>query len=90
MIAPEIAPSWQQAAPIPQLKLNVSRYEQFEIWQQSDGDWERIAYFQDLNVASAMAKPRSNPIQLKRVTYDGGTRVDEEVLLDVGARRTEE
>jgi hypothetical protein len=72
------------------LRLKVSRFQQFEIWQLVDEQWEMLAYFQDLDVASAMAQPRSNPIQLKRAKYDEGKLVEEEVLAEVGARRTDE
>ncbi|HLH10139.1 MAG TPA: hypothetical protein VKW78_23090 [Terriglobales bacterium] len=70
--------------------MKASRYEQFEIWQLNENAWERLAYFQDLDVASALAQPRSNPIQLKRAKYDEGQLVEEEVLAELGARRTDE
>jgi len=72
------------------LRMKVSRFEQFEIWQLIGKEWERLAYFQDLDVASAMAQPRSNPIQLKRVKYDEGKLVEEEVLAEMGAVRADE
>jgi hypothetical protein len=72
------------------LRMKVSRFEQFEIWQLNGKEWEMLAYFQDLDVASAMAKPRSNPIQLKRVKYDEGKLVEEEVLAEMGAMRANE
>ena len=72
------------------LRMKVSRFEQFEIWALVDNQWEMLAYFQDLDVASAMAKPRSNPIQLKRVKYDEGKLVEEEVLAEMGAMRASE
>jgi hypothetical protein len=72
------------------LRMKVSRFEQFEIWQLNGKEWEMLAYFQDLDVASAMAKPRSNPIQLKRVKYDEGKLVEEEVLAEMGAMRADE
>jgi hypothetical protein len=89
MLATEISP-WQRSSQLPQLKLKVSRFEQFEIWQLVDNQWEMLGYFQDLDVASAMAQPRSHPIQLKRAKYDEGKLVEEEVLAEVGARRTDE
>ncbi len=72
------------------LRMKVPRFEQFEIWQLNGKEWEMLAYFQDLDVASAMAKPRSNPIQLKRVKYDEGKLVEEEVLAEMGAMRPDE
>ena len=81
---------WQQSSHLPQLRLKVSRFEQFEIWQLNGKDWEMLASFQDLDVASAMAKPRSSPIQLKRVKYDDGKLVEEEVLAEMGAMRADE
>ncbi len=72
------------------LRMKVSRFEQFEIWQLNGKEWEMLAYFQDLDVASAMAKPRSNPIQLKRTKYDEGKLVEEEVLAEMGAMRANE
>ena len=72
------------------LRMKVSRFEQFEIWQLNGKEWEMLAYFQDLDVASAMAKPRSNPIQLKRAKYDEGKLVEEEVLAEMGAMRADE
>lgn len=89
MLLTETTP-WQRPSPLPQLKLKVPRFEQFEIWQLVDNEWEILAYFQDLDVASAMAQPRSNPIQLKRAKYDEGKLVEEEVLAEVGARRMDE
>lgn len=89
MLATEMTP-WQQNAKAPQIKLKASRYEQFEIWQLTENEWERLAYFQDLEVASAMAQPRSNPIQLKRAKYDEGNLVEEEILAELGARRGNE
>ena len=70
--------------------MKVPRFEQFEIWQLNGKEWEMLAYFQDLDVASAMAKPRSNPIQLKRAKYDEGKLVEEEVLAEMGAMRANE
>jgi hypothetical protein len=72
------------------LRMKVSRFEQFEIWQLNGKEWEMLAYFQDLDVASAMARPRSNPIQLKRAKYDEGKLVEEEVLAEMGAMRADE
>jgi hypothetical protein len=68
----------------------MSRFEQFEIWQLNGKEWEMLAYFQDLDVASAMAQPRSSPIQLKRAKYDEGKLVEEEVLAEMGAMRADE
>jgi len=72
------------------LRMKVSRFEQFEIWQLNGNEWEMLGYFQDLDIASAMAKPRSNPIQLKRAKYDEGKLVEEEVLAEMGAVRADE
>ena len=32
------------------LRMKVSRFEQFEIWQLNGKEWEMLAYFQDLDV----------------------------------------
>ena len=51
MLLTETTP-WQRPSPLPQLKLKVSRFEQFEIWQLVDNQWEMLGYFQDLDVAT--------------------------------------
>jgi hypothetical protein len=51
--------------------------------------WEFVASFQDFEVAYSVAKNRNNRVRLLKVTYDGTTPVEQEVIAEVGATRQE-
>ncbi len=63
------------------------RYEQYEIWVQQADKWERVAWFRELDVASALARSRPGRVRLLHVIYDDGKQVEQQVLAELGARR---
>ncbi len=65
----------------------MSRFEQYEIWALNGDRWEMIASFRDLDVASAVARNRSNRVRLMHVVYEDGKPVQEDILAEVGATR---
>jgi hypothetical protein len=66
----------------------MDQWEQFEIWQQKDSQWEMLAFFQDFDVASAVARTRSSGMRLVHSFYQDGAVIDQQVLAELGATRT--
>ena len=67
----------------------VDHWEQFEIWRLNGERWELVAAFHDFELANAVAMQRSSRIRLVHTVYEGGKLVEKEVLMEVGAPRTE-
>jgi hypothetical protein len=67
----------------------VDHWEQFEVWRLNGERWELVAAFQDFELANAVAMKRSSRIRLVHTIYEGGKLVEKEVLMEVGAPRTE-
>jgi len=67
----------------------MARWEQFEVWAQNGARWELIASFNDLEVASTLARNRSNRMRLVHAVYEDSKRVEEDVLAEVGVTRKE-
>lgn len=65
----------------------MARFEQFEIWSQQGESWERVAWFRDLEVASAVARSRAARMRLVHVIYEDGKAVEQQVLAELGAIR---
>lgn len=67
----------------------MARWEQFEVWTQNGSNrWEMIAAFSDFEVASAVARNRSNKMRLIHAIYENGKVLERDVLAEVGATRT--
>lgn len=67
----------------------MANFQQFEIWQDSEGRWEYIASFLNFDTAYAMTKNRGNQVRLLRVTYDNGQPVAQEVIAELGTTRVQ-
>jgi len=67
----------------------MARWEQFEVWAQNGARWELIGSFNDLEVASTLARNRSNRMRLVHAVYEDSKRVEEDVLAEVGVTRKE-
>ena len=66
-------------------------FEQYEIWVDNHGKWERIALFRDLTAASAVFSNRNYRQKLLHVTYDeNGKKVSQETVAEIGRTRQEE
>ena len=65
----------------------MARFQQFEVWRMTDGKWQLIASFDDFDIAHAVATNHRDHIRLLRVTYDGDTAVEQEVIAEIGAIR---
>ncbi len=65
------------------------RFDQYEIWVLNGDHWEMISWFRDLEVANAVARGRSRRVRLIHAVYEDRTRVQEEVIAEVGATREE-
>lgn len=62
-------------------------WEQYEVWVLNDGRWEMAAWFNDFEVASAMASARNTRVRLIRATYEDGKKTASETIAEIGATR---
>ncbi len=65
----------------------MARLEQFEVLQFHDDKWELVAAFQELELATEVARNRRSNVRVVRAVYEGGKKVAEEILLDLGSTR---
>ena len=65
----------------------MAHFEQFEVLQLQDEKWELVAAFQDLDLATEVARNRRSNVRVVRASYEDGKRVSEEILLDLGSTR---
>jgi hypothetical protein len=63
------------------------RWEQYEIWAATKGQWGLVAYFQDFDVATAVFRNRTYRQRLVHAVYEDGKVVQQEVLAEVGGTR---
>lgn len=61
--------------------------EQFEVWVQNDRNWEMIASFLDLEVASSVTRSRSSRVRVVHAVYEEGKLVSQDVLVELGITR---
>lgn len=63
------------------------RQEQYEVWvQRSEKKWEMLCSFQDLSMASAIAKNRRNRTRLICITYEYGKMISQDLIEELGIR----
>jgi hypothetical protein len=67
----------------------VARFQQYEVWQMTDGKWEFVSSFPDFDIAYSIAKNRKSRVRLLKVTYEDGVSVEQEMIAEVGATRGE-
>ena len=63
------------------------RQEQYEVWvQKSEKKWEMLCAFQDLSVASAIAKnrPGRSRTRLICITYEYGKMISQDLIEELG------
>jgi hypothetical protein len=61
------------------------RQEQYEVWvQKAEKKWEMLCSFQDLGVASAIAKNRPRRTRLICITYEYGKMISQDLIEDLG------
>lgn len=65
----------------------MAKLEQFEVLQLHGEKWELVAAFQDLELATEVARNRRSNIRVVRVSFEDEKRVLEEILLDLGSTR---
>ncbi len=65
----------------------MAQLEQFEVFRFHDEKWELVAAFQDLDLASELARSRRSNVRVVRASYEDGKKVSEEILLDLGSTR---
>ncbi len=65
----------------------MPRWEQYEVWALNGERWESVATFKDFDVASALARSRTDRVRLIHAVYDDGKRVEEDLLAELGATR---
>ncbi len=70
------------------LTLCMERWEQYEIWTQAADKWERIAWFRDLDVASAVMHNRHTGVRLVHVIYEDGKAVQRDIIAEIAAGAT--
>ena len=62
-------------------------YEQYEIWVWRARRWEMSSSFVDFELASAVANNYKHRMRLIHAVYENGTRVQENILAEMGATR---
>jgi len=63
------------------------RQEQYEIWVQSGSSkWDILGSFQDLDLASTVAKNHSGRTRLICVTFEYGKLISQESIAELGYR----
>jgi len=67
----------------------MARWEQYEVWVLTKGKWEMVAHFSDIEVASAVFKNRTYRQKLVHAVYEDGTRMNEDIMAEVGRTREE-
>lgn len=67
----------------------MSRFQQYEVWQMTDGKWEFVSSFPEFDIAYSIAKNRNSRVRLLKVTYEDGAPVEQEMIAEVGATRGE-
>lgn len=66
-------------------------YDQYEIWVDNRGKWERVAFFRHFDVASAVFSTRSYRQRLIHATYDEqGRKLAEDTVAEIGRTREAE
>ncbi len=65
----------------------MPRIEQYEIWAQNGDKWELASAFRDFDVASAVARSRTNRVRLMHVIYEDGQVIEKQVIAEIGATR---
>ncbi|MGE5112608.1 MAG: hypothetical protein ACM3JB_17215 [Acidobacteriaceae bacterium] len=65
----------------------MPHHEQFEVLQLHENKWELVAAFQDLDLATEVARNRRSNVRMVRAVYEDGKRTSEEILLDLGSTR---
>ena len=61
------------------------RQEHFEVWVQSaETKWEMLCSFQDLDMASAIAKNRPSRTRLICITYEYGKIISQDLVEELG------
>jgi hypothetical protein len=66
------------------------RQEQYEIWIQKDPHhWDMLGCFQDLGLASSLARSRSARTRLICITFEYGKMISQDLLQEFGTRQAE-
>jgi|SRR5271154_4094399 len=65
----------------------MARWEQFEVWAMTKGEWQQVGHFNDLDLASAVFRNRSYRQKLIHAVYEGETLLSQDVLAEVGRTR---
>jgi hypothetical protein len=61
------------------------RQEQYEIWvQRGSSKWDILGSFQDMDLASTMAKNHSGRARLVCVTFEYGKMISQESVVEMG------
>jgi hypothetical protein len=68
--------------------LPMEQWEQYEVWSQNGKQWEMLAFFQDFEVASAVARNRSSNMRLVHSVYQDGAMVEQQILAELGTTRS--
>jgi hypothetical protein len=67
----------------------MARFERYEVWASTKGQWGLVAAFPDQDVASAVFKNRTYRQRLVHAVYEDGKLVQQDVLAEVGGTREE-
>jgi hypothetical protein len=67
----------------------MARWEQYEVWASTKGKWGLVAWFVDLDVASAVFRNRTYRQRLVHAVYEDGKLVQQDVIAEVGGTREE-
>jgi hypothetical protein len=65
----------------------MARWEQYEVRAQNGTMWRTVGAFMDLEVATAVAHARHERVRVIRVIFEDSTRLQEELLVEIGNTR---
>jgi hypothetical protein len=65
----------------------MARWEQFEVWDLVGDRWDLAGSFGEFEVAAALASTRHTRVRLLRAVFEENQRVEEEVMVQVGATK---
>jgi len=63
------------------------RWEQFEVWAMTKGEWQQVGHFNDLDLASAVFRNRTYRQKLIHAVYEGEELISSDVLAEIGRTR---
>ena len=65
----------------------MARWDQYEVWAMTKGEWRQVGHFNDLELASAVFRNRTYRQKLVHSVYEDDKLLSQDVLAEVGRTR---